>query len=82
MKLALIFLVSALVVVSQQQFLRARPRGLVWWSPMDNYHQLSHPYDDYQPEEIPAAKPSYAFRRQQFRPSRPVVYVPQASLLA
>ncbi|EFX72939.1 hypothetical protein DAPPUDRAFT_308017 [Daphnia pulex] len=77
MKLALIFLVSALVVVSQQQFLRARPRGLVWWSPMDNYHQLSNPYDDYQPEEIPVSRSSYAFRRQQFRPSRPVVYVPQ-----
>lgn len=79
MKLALMFLVSALVVVSQQQFMRARPRGLVWWSPIDDYHQLSsQPYDDFQPEEIPA-KYSYAYSRQ-FRPSRHVVFVPQASL--
>jgi hypothetical protein len=76
MKLALVLVVSALVVVSQQQFLRARPRGLVWWSPLDHY-QLSQPYDDYLNEDIPA-KSSYGFRRQ-YRPFRPVPYAPQAS---
>ena len=77
MKFALIFLLSALVVMSQQQFLRARPRGLVWFSALDNY-QLSHqPYGDYLQEELPAK--SFGFRRQ-YRPSRPINYVQQASL--
>ena len=77
MKFALIFLMSALVVMSQQQFMRAKPRGFVWWSPLDNFHlsQQQPSQDDYhQLEDIPAAKSSLGFRRQ-YRPSRPINYV-------
>jgi hypothetical protein len=81
MKFALIFLLSALVVMSQQQFLRARPRGVVWWSPLDNLHlsrQMEQPSydDDHQLEDIPATRSSFGFRRQ-YRPSRPINYVQQ-----
>jgi hypothetical protein len=81
MKFALIFLLSALVVVSQQQFLRARPRGVVWWSPLDNFHlsrQMEQPSydDDHQLEDIPATRSSFGLRRQ-YRPSRPINYVQQ-----
>jgi hypothetical protein len=81
MKFALIFLLSALVVMSQQQFLRAKPRGLVWWSPLDNFHLSQPSYDDYhQLDDIPAAKSSFGFRRQ-YRPSRPINYVQQVKFL-
>lgn len=51
MKLALIFL-SALVVISHQQFYQQRPaRGMLWWLP---YYSPQHVLNSYQQlDELP-----------------------------
>ncbi|XP_057368339.1 uncharacterized protein LOC130689409 [Daphnia carinata] len=71
MKFALIFLLSAVVDMSQQQFLRPRPHGLVWWSPYlhpqpyasNDFHLGQSLYDDVEQEHVSARR---------FRPSRPI----------
>lgn len=73
MKFALIFLLSAVVALSQQQFLRPRPHGLVWWSPYlhpqpaarNDFHSGQSLYDDVEQEVIPTPA-------RRFRPSGPI----------
>ena len=59
MKLALIFLLSAFVVISQQFQYKARPKGLFWLSPysptgVNSYQQsVQRFYKDYLHNEVP-----------------------------
>lgn len=64
MKLALIFVLSTLVVISHQQFYQQRPtsRGMLWWLP---YYSPQRVLNDYQPvyndqpaEELPFTRQS------------------------
>nr|CAH0101361.1 unnamed protein product [Daphnia galeata] len=64
MKLALIFVLSTLVVISHQQFYQQRPtsRGMLWWLP---YYSPQRVLNDYQPlyndqpaEELPFPRQS------------------------
>lgn len=70
MRLAL-FLLSAMVVLSQTQYLRSRSRH--WWTPQQRVYKNYQPaeYDDYIDD-----RPVY----RNYRPSRPIAYPQVISL--
>jgi hypothetical protein len=81
MKFALIFLMSALVVVTNQQYLRNYPaRSLAWWLPkpppiLNRYQQ--HYYE--QPT-IEADVPYFRYAKPMIKNHRPVLVYAQVKL--